>query len=287
MAEDTSRISITAHYTGYVWYKNGLSTEPFVTPEGRAAYHALLPGDRMVRKFLGTDLETLLLQRHVIIDHLIEKAFFGYGELQVLELACGLSPRGYRFKRKFPGKSFKYVEADLPGMARRKEKLLSELDALGSEHRVVPCNILETEGPLSLEQLLQREFDQSKPIIVITEGLVNYFPTAVIEPFWQRLAKALRGFKSGCYFTDMVSDDAMQNNRLWLKLGMKMLTIVARGKTALHYSGDTGVKQGMKKNGFDAVRIHNPKEYYGKLPIPVSKAEPNIRVVESCVIKEN
>lgn len=282
MATDTSRISITAHYTGYVWYKHGLSTAEFTTPMGRLAYYGLLPGDSLARKFIGSDLETQLLQRHLIIDHLLEQAIAQHGKVQVLELACGLSPRGHRFTRRYGADQLKYVEADLPGMAKRKTELLRSVQSVSQQHYVRPCNILEPSGALSLEALIKNEFDPATPLIVISEGLVNYFPSDIISPFWSRLSVALKPFKHGCYLTDMVSDDKQHNNNLWLSLGMQLLSVAARGKTALHFNGDEGVKAGLQALGFKQVFVHNPVNYYSQLSIPVSKAAPSIRVVE-CV----
>ena len=282
MATDTSRISITAHYTGYVWYKNGLSTAGFTTLMGRLAYYGLLPGDSFARKFIGSDLETQLLQRHLIIDHLLQQAMQQHGKIQVLELACGLSPRGHRFTRRFSAEQLKYVEADLPGMAKRKTDLLRSVESVSQQHYVRPCNILDTSGALSLEALIKNEFDPAVPLIVITEGLVNYFPRDVISPFWKRLSFALKPFTYGAYLTDMVSDDKQHNNSQWLSLGMQLLSVAARGKTALHFNGDESVKQGLQALGFKQVFVHDPVNYYSQLSIPVSKVAPSIRVVE-CV----
>ena len=282
MSSDTSRISITAHYTGYVWYKNGLSTAAFTTPVGRLAYYGLLPGDSLARKLIGSDLETQLLQRHLIIDHLLEQAIEQHGKIQVLELACGLSPRGHRFTHHYGAAQLKYVEADLPAMARRKTALLSRVESLSQQHYVRPCNILATEGAESLEALIENEFDQGFPLIVITEGLVNYFPYDLVSPFWARLSQSLKPFTYGAYLTDMLSDDKQHNNSQWLNLGMQLLSVAARGKTALHFNGDDDMKQGLQALGFHKVLVHEPTKYYAKLSIPVSKAAPSIRVVE-CV----
>jgi hypothetical protein len=71
---DTSRISISAHYTGYIWYKNGLSHTQFVTPMGRAAYWILKPMNVFMQSMIGASIDTFLLQRHFVLDHLVEQA---------------------------------------------------------------------------------------------------------------------------------------------------------------------------------------------------------------------
>lgn len=280
MAEDTSRISITAHYTGYVWYRHGLSDPAFVTPQGRASYRALWAGDRLSGKLLGLDLETMLLQRHYLIDHRIECLLQEHGELQVLEIACGLSPRGTRFKRRYPGSELHYVEADLPDMAARKRSLLQREGLLGPHHQVHSVNILETAGSDSLQSLIDREFDPKKPLVVITEGLVNYFPTEIIEGFWRRLAACLRPFQPGVYLTDLVSQQSASASSFWVGWGVRVLSVVARGKTALHYTDGASVESAFHRLGYESVTVHNPRNYYDRLPIPRSRKEPIVRVVE-------
>ncbi|MFK5924414.1 MAG: class I SAM-dependent methyltransferase, partial [Verrucomicrobiota bacterium] len=283
MAKDTSRISITAHYTGYLWYKNGLSDRSFTTPKGRWAYYGLYAGDKASRSLFGTDIESILLQRHLLIDHLAEKILTEHGEVQILELACGLSPRGYRFYQNSDVTPLRYVEADLPAMANRKQQLLNDLGDMDSRHKVVPCNIFQEKGDLSLTSILNKEFTTTKPLLVITEGLVNYFPTPTIEPFWQRLAQQLQEFSTGIYLTDIISDDPSNKSTPWLKMGIGILAAVARGKTALHYRGDKDLQSAFLRQGFTDCKIHNPNEFYDILSIPVSRTDPTIRIVENTV----
>ena len=96
-----------------------------------------------------------------------------------------------------------YIEADLAGMAQQKHALLTKIDSLNNRHQVSICNILTEHSPDSVESLLKREFDPSKPVLVITEGLVNYFTLAHIGTFWIRLAKTLSQFSAGYYLTDV------------------------------------------------------------------------------------
>ena len=44
----------------------------------------------------------------------------------MVEVAAGLSPRGWRFANRF-GDRITYVEADLPGMLANKRRILAEL----------------------------------------------------------------------------------------------------------------------------------------------------------------
>src|SRR5690606_26566802 len=71
---DTSSISFTALYTGHVWAANGLSAPAFHTRTGQLFYHALAPFEYLGGKLVGGNIRTFLLQRHHLIDHLVEQA---------------------------------------------------------------------------------------------------------------------------------------------------------------------------------------------------------------------
>src|SRR4051794_18949676 len=159
-------ISPTAHYTGAVWARNGLSDPAFETLEGRVLHDGLWPLMTTVRLVGGPTLEDFLLARHQIIDGLLEDAVVDGRVGQVVEIAAGMSPRGWRFSREHP--DLVYVEGDLPAMAARKRRAV---ERAGGTHRVVE---LDAFDPASLEDLAAT-LDASQGVAVVTEGLLNYF----------------------------------------------------------------------------------------------------------------
>ena len=119
---ETSRgsdaIGPTAHYTAHVWARNGMSHPALTTSTGRVLFNATRPTMAVSKAMGGVTLEEFLLARHRLIDHLLDAAIEEGRVGQVLEIACGLSPRGWRFAGRF-GDQIDYVEADLPAMAAR------------------------------------------------------------------------------------------------------------------------------------------------------------------------
>ena len=65
----------------------------------------------------GPSLESYLLARHRAIDALLTEAVEDHGVSQVIEIAAGMSARGWRFANRY-GDAITYVETDLPAMAR-------------------------------------------------------------------------------------------------------------------------------------------------------------------------
>jgi hypothetical protein len=116
MPESDARISPTAHYTSYVWFANGMSHPALTSRLGHVLYRALQPlngaHDLLTR---AGNLESMLLARHRLIDRLLTEAIESERIGQVVEIAAGMSPRGFRFAQRYPG--LRYIEADLPVMA--------------------------------------------------------------------------------------------------------------------------------------------------------------------------
>ena len=277
---DTSRISISAHYTGYIWYKHGLSAPGFATSMGRIANAALSPINAFLKRVAGANIDTFLLQRHSVIDHQVETLIRDCGVEQVLELACGLSPRGYRLKQKYP--QLHYIEGDLPGMAARKRALLQSIGAL-PQHQVEPCNILETDGEQSIQALLEK-LDPAKKTVIVTEGLVNYFDLHTIKGVWSQMAGGLKQFPAGYYVTDLYPDFVEHPSYKYVQFAQKLVGFFTRGQWPLHYRSDQAIEAGFKEDGFSAVTVNDPADFYGQLEnLPRAKTQTLVRIIKATV----
>lgn len=274
---DTSSISFTAHYTGYVWHHYGLSGEQFVTAQGKTYYTLLRPFECAARRLLGTDIKTTLLQRHYLIDRELEQLIARHPDLQIVELACGLSPRGHRFTQRHPG--IRYIETDLPGMVARKHPLLAGLGSLNERHKVVTCNILDRNTPDSLEQVIARECDAQRPLAIITEGLVNYFDLDTISPVWQRLATLLHDFPVGVYLTDVYPEVEGHRFAGIIKASNRLLRTASRSRFMLHFSGDPQMQAHFLQQGFRQVTVFNPD--HEKTAAPAARGGAIVRVLRA------
>src|SRR5215218_1359539 len=101
MANQRSPISPTAHYTGAVWASNGLSHPAFHSAAGGLMYNAMRLPMAITKALGGTKLEELLLARHRLLDRRLERAIESGEVSQVIEIAAGLSARGWRFSRRY------------------------------------------------------------------------------------------------------------------------------------------------------------------------------------------
>jgi O-methyltransferase involved in polyketide biosynthesis len=277
---DSSGISFTAFYTGEVWRRHGLSVPFLSLPQGRLLYLAGRPMELLAEAFIGGSNESMLLQRHLIIDHVLERAVLESGVTQIVEIACGLSPRGTLMARRFSGSGLRYIEADLPGMAARKRRLLEAAGELSEHHQVVDLDILDQDSACSLENVF-RELDTSRKTLVITEGLVNYFDYPTITGFWRRLAAALEQFPSGTYLTDLYPNFQWHRAAKVARAFKAVLGVATRSRVSLHFGNEEAIHRGFQDCGFATTKVHLPESYYGVLDIPVQRTPSLVRVIEA------
>lgn len=262
-------ISPTAHYTGYVWFANGLSHELLSTRRGRLLYQALRAPNVAARAVGMATLDGMLLARHRLIDLRLTQAI-EVGEVsQVIEIASGLSPRGLRFTEKFPGLT--YLEADLPEMAAHKRSLLARV---GARHQVVELDAL---AETALDELAAT-LDPSKGTAIITEGLVNYFDRATVTAMWSRFARALARFSHGIYFSDLMLKSG--NRDLVTTTFSALLSAFVRGRVHLHFATPEQAERSLEDAGFDAM-LHDPRDFAFELPDLERAGAARVRVIEA------
>ena len=240
-------------YTGETWVANGLSVPELRTPGGELMYRALAPMEWAGKALFGTNLRHMLVERHVAIDRLLIGMIEDMPGAQVLEIACGLSARGCRFSRQFP--DLRYVEADLPQMAAMKVGALSRVPGLSSNHAVVALDILAEEGPASLATVLASTFDASRPVVVISEGLMNYFPLPVVSTVWRRMAKDLRRFPAGAYLSETYCPPGRRLFRAATTLGAAGLRLVSRSSAGILFKTPEAAARHLEDCGFDTTEI--------------------------------
>jgi O-methyltransferase involved in polyketide biosynthesis len=226
------------------------------------------------------NLEMMLLARHRVIDHLLAQAVSSGAVGQVIEVAAGLSPRGFQFARRHPG--LIYVEADLPDMAAHKRRALDDAGLRGSNHQVVPVDALADDGPLSLGAVARERLDPARGTAILTEGLLGYFDRAQVEGMWRRFATVLRRYPRGRYLSDLnLAGDVggMRTARAFRLL----LQAFARGKVHLHYQDDAEAIGALRGAGFAQAAIHVPGAFAGLVDVPAPDRHHVVRLIEASV----
>jgi O-methyltransferase involved in polyketide biosynthesis len=253
-SEGSGTISPTAHYTGETWVRNGLSHPQLATWQGRLLHGTMALPNALSRVVGGPSLEGALLARHRIIDAQLEESIEG-GVSQVIEAACGMSPRGWRFSERY-GDALTYVEADLPPMAHRKREALAEMGSLGEHHRVVDLDVLREGGAESLEALVA-SMDPAAGLVVITEGLLTYFDNETVGALWARLARMLRPFATGAYLADL----RVGNPGVAERAGGLLLSAFVRGRVHAYPGDESSAEAALRSAGFNRATLHRCNEH--------------------------
>ncbi len=245
-------ISPTAHYTGETWVRHGLSHPELGTAQGRVFFDALRPTMAVSRALGGPTLEGMLIARHRIIDSLLTDAIAAGTVSQVVEVACGMSPRGWRFATRH-GAELVYVEADLPAMAARKRDALARIGSLSDRHRVADLDVLRDGGPGSFAELIDG-LNPERGTAIITEGLTSYLSDEQVGAVWRRFAGALHRFPAGLYLSDLRLAGAGRDPvEQVFNAG---LGAFVRGRIYPHFASEEEAAAALVGAGFDAALLH-------------------------------
>lgn len=269
-------VSPTAYATSWLWYRNGLSHPALAPPEGRRidrGFRALIAGTRLLS---GVSLEAMMLARHRGIDAVLERAIADGRITQVIELAAGLSARGWRIKQRHP--ALVYVETDLPAMAATKRSLLAGATLLSANHRVAELDVLRADGAGSLAAVAAT-LDPGRGLAIITEGLMNYLAPEDADGVWRRIAAALGGFAHGLYLADVYPRD-LRNGAAMTVFGAAIQAFV-RGRMHQHFQKPDDVVRRMRASGFAKVQVHETRDIAEIRDVAAIRGAERVRVLET------
>ncbi|NGY04813.1 class I SAM-dependent methyltransferase [Solimonas terrae] len=275
--EQTARVSPTAYATGYFWFRQGMSHPAFATPQGKRLDRAFRVLTGVTRRLSGFSLDALMLARHKGIDAQLSKAIDSGRIGQVIEIAAGLSPRGWSFMQRY-GDRLRYIETDLPTMAACKRALLLQTGSLSERHQLVELDALSSDGPDSLAAVAKR-LDPDVGTAIITEGLMNYLDPASARGVWQRIAETLGGFPQGVYFSDVYFNERVQHPAV-IAFGA-LLSAFVKGRMHVHFKSPRDLAQILKGAGFKRVRAVRTDAIAATREYASQRGGDSVRVLEA------
>ncbi|ATU44425.1 leucine carboxyl methyltransferase [Acinetobacter junii] len=255
-------ISFTAHYTGYIWYQMGISHPVFATAKGKTLAALVHPIESWAEKYVGGSMRTTLKQRHTMLDQHLEDLIQKHPDLQVLEIACGLSPRGWWFRQHHP--SIRYRELDLPDMAATKQAALQQIETDADDVLSVD---LFTEAFASAFTV----FDPHRPLVVISEGLINYFEKPLLQQLIQAIANYGRDFKQLHYLTDLYPEPTQNKLATIIWNSSRLLKWMSRSAFSFHFKTPKEVEHFFHEAGFHQVIVQQPKQFFENVTLENSE----------------
>ncbi len=215
-------------------------------------FDALAPAMAGSRALGGPTLEGVLLARHRVIDALLAQAIEERRISQVIEPACGMAARGWRFTERY-GEALTYVEGDLPEMADRKRRALARMGSLSDRHRIVDLDVLRDDGPTSIDGVAAG-LDRDRGVAVVTEGLLTYFDEQRVLATWRRLARAIGPFREGRYLAD-IRLGGPEGGGAERAFGV-VLSAFVRGRVYTHFADQREANAALRATGFADARLY-------------------------------
>jgi len=260
-------ISFTAHYSGYIWYTMGISHPVFATSKGKMLAKLVHPLESWAEKFVGGSMRTTLKQRHRMIDQHLTQLIEQHPDIQVLEIASGLSPRGWNFRKKFP--DIDYRELDLPDMAKVKTLALRQIDANSPEVLSVDLFTADFEQAFHV-------FDPNRPLVVISEGLINYFNKDMLLQLLQAIYRYGQNFKELHYLTDIYPEPVKNKLANFIWASSKLLKWMSKSAFSFHFIDPQQAQDFFQQAGFEQVSIVQPQQYFQNPAVPFTSNEEHL-----------
>ncbi len=262
-AQDSHKIGLTAHYTGYVWKRLGLPyAELFATATGATLYWGFFGlGEWTTRVLPGVpSMRVYLAYRHLLMDAVVEEL----APDRIVELGAGLSPRASTWVLDY---GIGGVEVDLPEMIAAKRTAIDRApadirDRLHARLQLVADDVLADGFTARLAAHLA---GAARPVVV-AEGLVSYFDGAGRRRVFAAVGEALAGTR-GAFVCDLhtrVNQAKVGRSAAALRLAIGALT---RRRRALDpFADENELRGALNDAGFGAITIATPQTYAPQRP---------------------
>ncbi|NWG15844.1 MAG: class I SAM-dependent methyltransferase [Chloroflexi bacterium] len=166
--------------------------------------------------------------------------------ITIVELACGLSPRGLYMAREFP--NVQIIEIDLPDVVRDKQQRLQQARSL-----TLPPNIRWMAADLGV-QSLDEILEKQQVDIVVAEGLTPYFSNAEVIRMLQRIKNSLK--PGGSLVCDLPWDEGPGGE------GQQVAGLFSRqaGLYKCKLKNEAEARQLLADAGYEFIELHRPAQ---------------------------
>ena len=103
----------------------------------------------------------------------------------------------------------------------------------------------------------------------------------MIDGFWQRLATLMTASPGSVYLSESYRMPRQPALRQALRASADVLGRMTRSQVSFHFESDAQARKHLLAQGFGDVTVHNPADYYDSLPIPRSRQDPFVRILEA------
>lgn len=248
MMKGNEKISFTAEAVAFmrVCENSDRFSKYFVSEKAKKRFN-------LISKFIPQRHLDRIFQRRIRLSQDIDKITKSYNPEQIVELACGYSPRGLMFTQK--NRKLFYIETDFPSTIKNKVKSIKEMEIkerikLGKNHHFVNFDVLR-------DSFNKLKLNKNKKTLIIAEALVSYLDDKEHNYLMDKISGYLSGFKHGAYLSHE-SGFGMLNGFLG-KLLLVYRNFISKTKSNRHFGGAEDIELFFKGKGFNKVKIFDSK----------------------------
>jgi O-methyltransferase involved in polyketide biosynthesis len=245
------KISPTAHYTAYVWYRLGLPySELFATARGAALFWGLrLSLEWMALASRRVPVQAMHLEaRHRTLDHQLALL----GPDRVVEIGAGLSRRGVTWAADH---AVPYTEVDLPPIIKAKQAILDKAPA-GLRHRIrqrLDFSAMSIRDARFAEWLGEKLQGARRPV-VIAEGLLVYFDLPERIRMASGIRRALQAAGGGHFLCDLPLRETDGSLALASTVRKTVVRLITAGRGVGEFPSRQVAREFMVAAGFNGIR---------------------------------
>ena len=183
----------------------------------------------------------------------LDKLVRSYNPEQIVELACGYSPRGLVMTQENP--DLVYIETDFPTVIERKRKIIAGIDGFkpSKNHHLVSIDAIDGD----LYDSLKRVINRKKRTLVIAETLTSYLNPSEHEFLVGNIERLLDQTNEGTYLSH-------EGKNMLPGFFGKMLLFyrdkVGKTRSYKHFEDQKSIKPYFLNRGFKKVRVVDSEE---------------------------
>ncbi len=140
-------------------------------------------------------------------------------------------------------------------MAKIKTQALKQIDPHAPE--VLTGDIFTQD----FERIFQ-SFDPERPLVVISEGLINYFDQALLNKLLQGITEYGASFQELHYLTDIYPEPVKNRLARFIWASSKLLKVMSRSAFTFHFQSPAELQQFFTHTGFEEVKVVQPALYF-------------------------
>ena len=107
-------------------------------------------------------------------------------------------------------------------------------------------------------------FDRNQPLVVISEGLINYFDQQMLRILMQGITENAQYFPAVHYFSDIYPEPVKNKLANFIWSSSRLLKFMSRSAFTFHFKSPQELQHFFQDAGFDQVEVQQPQRYFAE-----------------------